>query len=72
MAIIFDFKAIDSSARTPQARPGDTKCQVILFPGVRYERWETPQLVPSEQVNQSERAQPRKRRAKKRALQMAE
>jgi hypothetical protein len=67
MAIIFDFKPSESSARATLARSVNAACEVILFPGVRYERWD---VTPPPQANAE--VQPRKRRAKKRAVEMAD
>jgi hypothetical protein len=65
MAIIFEFKNTDPPSREAQPRQ-QSACEIILFPGVRYERWvETP---PPEPAN----TQVRKRRSKKRVAEMAD
>jgi hypothetical protein len=65
MAIIFEFKHADPPARDAQQR-AQSACEIILFPGVRYERWaDAPPAAPAS-------TQIRKRRAKKVASEMAE
>jgi hypothetical protein len=65
MAIIFEFKNTDPPARGIQQR-AQAECEIILFPGVRYERWvDAPPTAPAS-------TQPRKRRAKKAASEMAD
>lgn len=67
MATIFNFKPAAQSVRSSQSRPSDGMCEIILFPGVRYERW--ADVPPPEQQKVS---LPRKSRPKKRALEMAD
>jgi hypothetical protein len=70
MAIIFDFKPADPPARDAQPRSASTSCEVILFPGVRYERWDvTPPPAP---IADPSGGQSRKRRTKKRISEMAD
>jgi hypothetical protein len=67
MATIFNFKPAGQSARSVQGRPPQKVCEIILFPGVRYERWaDVPPPEPQKVMPT------RKPRAKKRALEMAD
>ena len=67
MATIVNFKPADSSSHRETVRRESSACEIILFPGVRYERWaethaETPKTTTSG----------KKPRAKKRKLEMAD
>jgi hypothetical protein len=67
MATIFNFKPAGQPARSAEGQRPDRVCEIILFPGVRYERWAD---VPPPAL---QKAMPtRKPRAKKRALEMAD
>jgi hypothetical protein len=72
MATIFNFKPVDQPVRSAERQPADRTCEIILFPGVRYERWaDVP--PPSLEKAEPQKALPtRKPRAKKRALEMAD
>jgi len=66
MATIFNFRAAAPSSGPVPQRDESAPCEIIIFPGVRYERWE--ETVPLEQ-----QASPgRKSRAKKRELELAD
>ncbi len=67
MATIFNFKPVELPVRSAQGQPADRICEIILFPGVRYERWAD---VPPPQPQKAMPA--RKPRAKKRALELAD
>ncbi len=42
MATIVDFRPIEGrSTRRPSAPVEKSGCEIVIFPGVRYERWET-------------------------------
>lgn len=67
MADIVTFKPSETSARDVCAEERQQKCEIILFPGVRYERWgaevsPSPRLAPKS----------RKSRTKRRELEMAD
>jgi hypothetical protein len=70
MAIIFDFKQMEPPTRDAQSRPAGATCEIILFPGVRYERWGT--APPPEPIAETTSTQTRKRRPKKRVAEMAD
>ena len=60
MATILEFPQSDSSSRGSASHCGSATCEIIIFPGIRYERWE-------DHAPQPEEAAPRKKaRAKKR------
>ena len=65
MADIVHFKPTDSSAQPAPARAGHAGCEIILFPGVRYERW-----ADAPPPAQKSAAALRKSRAKKRELEL--
>ena len=67
MATIFNFRPAEPTVRDHPVRAHSGSCEIILFPGVRYERWEDTQL---QQPAKAEA--PKKSRAKKRALEMAD
>jgi hypothetical protein len=70
MAIIFELKNLEPQVRDAYKRPAGATCEIILFPGVRYERWDvTPPPAVAEDAPGSH---PRKRRAKKRVAVMAD
>ena len=55
MATIIEFR----TAAVGRQRPASSGCEVIIFPGIRYERWsETP-------AEDSDAVKPRKRRGSK-------
>ena len=39
-ATILDFPEMQAPPRTRKERRGVTSAEIVLFPGVRYERWE--------------------------------
>ena len=67
MATIVNFKPADPTVARDHARAQNMACEIILFPGVRYERWVD---IPEASVKKSSVA--RKSRAKKRKLEMAD
>jgi hypothetical protein len=75
MATIFKLKSFEPRNTTTTAdkpaRTGVSACEIIFFPGVRYERWEpidSPVLAtPAETPKPAPKA-----RAKKRKLEMAD
>jgi hypothetical protein len=67
MADIYKLRAADCVRREPIQRRVDGDCEIILFPGVRYERWAD---APSEAPKKSTSA--RKSRTKKQMLEMAD
>jgi hypothetical protein len=67
MATIFNFKAADTSTRRGDSAAQNAQCEIILFPGVRYERW--ADAPPPEPQKLSE---PKRSRAKKRVAEMAD
>ena len=67
MATIYSFRPAGPAVRDETIRAQSAPCEIILFPGVRYERWEDtapPQPKKAEA--------PKKSRAKKRELEMAD
>ena len=67
MATIVNFKPADPSLACDDVRAQNMACEIILFPGVRYERWvDTPEAPAKSSVVA------RKPRAKKRKLEMAD
>ncbi len=65
MAMILKFSA-RSSAKTDASAPYEGPCEVILFPGVRYERWSEDVCAPQPKPQKKRTAKKRKR-AKQRA-----
>ncbi len=66
MATIFELKAANTAPRGGTERRTDGACEIILFPGVRYERWTEPAAAPKAA------APMRKARNRKRELEMAD
>jgi hypothetical protein len=72
MANIVDFRRVDPPVRGEQARAVGAVCEIIIFPGVRYERWDVAP-PPREQLDAASCvAHARKRRSKKRVAEMAD
>lgn len=66
MATIFYLNTTDAGSRVVRSE-ASVACEIILFPGVRYERWVDQQPVPA----QRESAQ-KKPRMKKRRMELAD
>jgi hypothetical protein len=47
MATILDFPAIEVAPRARKARRGRSSAEIVLFPGVRYERWSDDAAEPA-------------------------
>lgn len=61
MASILKFVARDARVRQETQGYGDEPCQIVIFPGVRYERWaeeEAPKPTPRPKRRRSRRARP--------------
>jgi hypothetical protein len=67
MANIFNFKPADIAPRPEVADKPATVCEVILFPGVRYERWD---VTPAPKLGKAQTA--KKPRAKKRECELVD
>jgi len=67
MATIFNFRPAHTPSRHADEARQDAACEVILFPGVRYERWD---VTPAPQVEKPRTA--KKPRAKKRQCELAD
>ena len=67
MATIVNFKPADPTVARNDARAQNLACEIILFPGVRYERWVDAPETPAKSSVVA-----RKPRAKKRKLEMAD
>lgn len=67
MATIYYLKNLDGPARDERAAAATKACEIILFPGVRYERW-----VDAPQPQAEKLPAARKSRTKKRELEMAD
>ena len=39
MATILDFPEAQAAPRARKVRRGETSAEIVIFPGVRYERW---------------------------------
>ena len=67
MATIVNFKPADPSLQRDGVRAQNIACEIILFPGVRYERWDD-----AAEASAKTSIAPKKPRAKKRKLEMAD
>ncbi len=60
MATILDFRPAEGKIGSSQSGEGRrSPCEIVIFPGVRYERWETsppPAAVPKSKASKQRRA----------------
>lgn len=66
MADILDFRPVEGrSARRSGARTAS--CEIVIFPGVRYEHWERKASIPAQEKQKAAR-----RRVKRDRLEIAD
>jgi hypothetical protein len=57
MGIIVEFKPVQGRAIAPPGMLANRSAEIVIFPGVRIERWEeTPPEAPEQQPRKSGRA----------------